>query len=330
MKSPHAAELAAPMEALQCDTRPPTSLAVATDGAEESDAAIELARALAWRHWGTLRVISACEPVLTVPELPSTPPFGDRAALARAVVDRKVAVQSQLQRTQGPPVTAPITVRTGLVEHEVADFARSTHSNLIVAGRGRHGLLDRLLGEEHLARLLRVVKCPVLAVEPTLRSFPRRVVVRIDFGPNALAAVHAALTIAADDAAVYLVHVKPDPPFRVPHPGQWLRSYDDGVRRALEQYRAALGLAADRVVEPIVLSGSPGVALAEFARTANADLIAVGVRGAGLFSRFVMGSVTTHLLRAASCSLLTVPASPAPRAATPRSNCGANAAEAGM
>ena len=71
--------------------------------------------------------------------------------------------------------------------------------------------------------------------------------------------------------------------------------------------QAQLALPPSHVVEPIVISGHPGVALAEFAQRAGADMIAVGVHGAGFFNRLVIGSVPTYLLRGAPCSLLAVP-----------------------
>jgi nucleotide-binding universal stress UspA family protein len=63
------------------------------------------------------------------------------------------------------------------------------------------------------------------------------------------------------------------------------------------------------------VNGHPGVALVDFARGARADLIAVGTHGAGFFSRLVIGSVTTYLLRSAPCSILAVPGA---RTASPR------------
>jgi nucleotide-binding universal stress UspA family protein len=60
-------------------------------------------------------------------------------------------------------------------------------------------------------------------------------------------------------------------------------------------------------IEPIVLDGHPGVSLAEFARASRSDLIVVGTHGAGFWNRLVIGSVTTHLLRTATCSLLLIP-----------------------
>ena len=283
------------------------SIVVATDGTEESDSAFQLARAYAERYGATLSSVSVCEPAAIMydwppyaPVFPVIDPELDRA-------NRLAAVQAQMLRLGLADGRVPVTVNCGTIAAEIASHAQRVNADLIVTGRGRHGLVDRVLGEAHLARLLRAAPCPVLAVEPTLPAPPRRVVVGIDFSAHGLAVARLAAECMAEDGALYLVHVKPDPPFGVPHPGQWLRSYDDGVRAGLEQLKAQLALPVGRVVEPIAINGHPGVALAEFAQSARADLIAVGAQGAGFFSRLVIGSVTTYLLRAAPCSLLAVP-----------------------
>jgi nucleotide-binding universal stress UspA family protein len=287
--------------------KPIESIAVATDGMPDSDNAVLLARRYAERHGARLRAVSVCEPV---PIAYDWPPFAPVYPVFDPKMEestRLAGVHAQVLRLCGPAARVPVTVRVGIVGSEVAAFAQSIDADLVIAGRGRHGMLDRLLGEEHLVRLLRTANCPVLAAEPTLVEPPRRVVIGIDFTQGSLDVARAARAIMADDGAMYLVHVKPDPPFGIPHPGQWLRSYDDGIRAGLELIRTQLSLPHGVVVEPIALNGHPGVALAEFAERSRADLIAVGVQGAGFFNRLVIGSVTTHLLRAAPCSMLAVP-----------------------
>lgn len=283
------------------------SIVFATDGSADSDAAVLLAQSYADRTGATLRGVSVCEPL---PVLYDGPPFSPVYIPGNPELDeanRAAAVRAQMLRLLGSDARIPSTVTTGEVGSAIAEYAQSVAADLIITGRGKHGVLDRLLGEEHLARLLRTATCPVLAAEPTLVAPPRRVAVGIDFSPRSLAVARLAKSLMAEDGAMYLVHVKPDPPFGVPHPGQWLKSYDNGVRTALEQVRAQLAFPATFVVEPIVVNGHPGVALADFAGQSRSELIAVGVHGAGFFNRLVIGSVTTYLLRGAPCSLLAVP-----------------------
>jgi nucleotide-binding universal stress UspA family protein len=165
-----------------------------------------------------------------------------------------------------------------------------------------------MLGEEHLAKLLRGARCPVLAVTPDLTTAPGRVVIGIDFSASAIETARAGLALAAPGARVFLVHTTPDIPFGVPTAGSWLTSYDQGVRAGLDRMRDELGLSA-ATTETVIMVGHPGRAMADFADRVKADLLVVGTHGAGFIHRLVIGSATTYLLRNAPCSLLAVPAS---------------------
>jgi nucleotide-binding universal stress UspA family protein len=216
-------------------------------------------------------------------------------------------VREQLKRANSGSAEWTVAMRSGLMGLEVADFASSVDADVIMCGRGRHGVVDRLLGEEHLLKLLRATRVPVLAAETTLRIPVRRVAIAVDFSEHNVASARAVLPFLAEDAVVYLVHVKPDPPFGLPHPGHWIRSYDDGVRSGLRRFQDQVNFPETVSIEPIVLEGHPGVALAKFAQASRSDLVVVGSQGAGFWNRLVIGSVTTYLLRAECCSLLIVP-----------------------
>jgi len=51
--------------------------------------------------------------------------------------------------------------------------------------------------------------------------------------------------------------------------------------------------------------GNPAMAIVEFARNNNVDLIMIPTRGHGIFHRLLLGSVTTHLLENAPCAVWT-------------------------
>jgi nucleotide-binding universal stress UspA family protein len=288
------------------------TVVIATDGTPESDGVFALARSLSEESPVDAHVISVCEPVVTadfssigmmMPPLPASVPSAD-PGIERT--NRLFAIHAQLARTVGSTVGWPLTVRTGDIGRSIGKFAADCGADLILTGRGRHGVVDRLLGEEHLLRLLRSTDIPVLAAEPSLVRRPTRAVIAIDFSERSQRLIRTALTVVDDEAVVYLVHVKPDPPFGIPHPGQWIASYEDGVRLALNGLVSRISAPPMVTIEPVVLNGQPGVALAEFARRANADLIVAGSQGHGFFNRLVIGSVTARLLRTAPCSLLSV------------------------
>jgi nucleotide-binding universal stress UspA family protein len=293
--------------AAQLDTLHPQleTIVVATDGSADADHALQYADVLASQHKAALQVVSVCEWTSPPAELPTIfPPVHlmQDPALARA--ERAEEVRQQLSRIfRTPPA---VTLQSGEVADEVAGLARKLGAGIIVTGRGKHTFTDRLLGEEHLAKLLRIASCPVLAVTPGLLEAPSRIVVGVDFSTSAVETAHAALMIAAPGARVYLVHATPDIPFGVPTAGSWLTSYDKDVRAALDRMRETLGL-SPATTETVIMKGYPGRMLAEFADRVKADLLAVGTHGAGFVHRLVIGSSTTYLLRNAPCSLLAVP-----------------------
>jgi nucleotide-binding universal stress UspA family protein len=66
---------------------------------------------------------------------------------------------------------------------------------------------------------------------------------------------------------------------------------------------AALGL--DHAVTRL-LEGNPGQALCAFAAEVDADAIVMGSRGRGGFKRALLGSVSDHVVRHATCPVLVV------------------------
>ena len=54
------------------------------------------------------------------------------------------------------------------------------------------------------------------------------------------------------------------------------------------------------------ISGSPAVAIIQYARSIGADVIVVGTHGRNAVSRLLMGSVAEHVVRHAPCPVLVV------------------------
>jgi len=56
----------------------------------------------------------------------------------------------------------------------------------------------------------------------------------------------------------------------------------------------------------LVWEGEPGPAIVEAAEAEGADLVIVGTRGRNRVERFVLGSVSDHVVRHAPCPVLIV------------------------
>jgi nucleotide-binding universal stress UspA family protein len=297
-----------PVDATRVDTLPPDGpVLVATDGGEESDAAFPLAAALADRGRSGAHVLSVVQPT-------NVPMYGvdgivltldDEAGVRDA---RSAATRAQLTRTVSSRADWPITVATGEPAREIAVHAETLRARLIVTGRGRHGLVDRIVGGESVLRILQLGDTPVLAVEPTLTSPPRRVLVAVDFSPFSTYALKVALSVAAPDARITLTHVAPYFDHSVPYLAQLSATYTAQVETAFKELRATIPEGRWQV-EQSLMHGNAIERLPEFAGELDADLVVTATHGYGFVRRFVLGSVAAALLRKAPCSVLAVPGS---------------------
>jgi hypothetical protein len=62
----------------------------------------------------------------------------------------------------------------------------------------------------------------------------------------------------------------------------------------------------------VVLTGLPASELLAYASRVDADMISTGTHGRGFVARTLIGSVTTNLLRGATCAVLAMPRDPLP------------------
>ncbi|HET7372829.1 MAG TPA: universal stress protein [Gemmatimonadaceae bacterium] len=276
---------------------------VATDGREQSDAALMAGGILAGES-DALRVVSVIKPMPIVsPEaqLPISPDFeaSRRAQAKRAVLDQMNRVWQDgegiaLELHDGDPATT------------IARVAHDANAAMIVSGLGRHSVMDRLFGDETALRLIRVSAVPVLAVTSKFTQAPRRIVVAIDFSETSLRAARLALDVATSSATIYLAHVAPRDATLYDWSGAG-SSYKQDAGEALQRMREQLRVPAGMIVQRVLLQGDPATELLAFAASVNADLIATGSHGHGFVARMLIGSVTTRILRCSTCSVLTVP-----------------------
>lgn len=287
---------------------------VATDGLDTSDACFHVAAALADQTQIGVEVVSVFEPVITADvqfvAMPVLPPGWYQEQQAA----RLAAARAQLERTCGARCHWPVRQLDGEPATAILADVESTDAQLVIVGRGRHGLVDRLLGGETVMRLLRSGDVPILAVESTQRGLFQRAVIATDFSPHSLHAARVAVRLLAPGATVTLVHVKPRLAVRGPALDQWRQLYDNTLPAAFDAVRSALALPPTATVDVLTLEGEPGRVVSEFARAVQADLVVSATHGYGFLHRLVVGSVAAELLRTAPCSFLCVPGTALARA----------------
>ncbi len=281
---------------------------VATDGTERADGALRVALARAVATGATLEVVTVIqsEPILASEFML----FEENAVLTRRTARRRV-VEEQLERVLGRDQVLSVTVLDGNPAFTISRVAIERRAALVVVGIGRHLVANRLFSDETALQLARIARVPVLAVPAEARTAPRHAVVAIDFSDIATRAAQSAIDAVADGGTVSLVHVMPfvqEDAFALaaqePHEA-WVTSQ-------LALLSSKLAVPAGVTVNCVGLRGRPAAEVLAYAAKVDADVIATGTHGRGFVARAIVGSVTTQLLRSATCSLLAVPRDPLP------------------
>lgn len=290
---------------------------LATDGRDSTDAAIVVAVHAAKRLGVAVQPIAVLRPIPAFRiggELPQLPLDYERTR--RAEMHREVT--RRLEPVFGSAGEWQLEFRTGIPAVEITRAARELDAPLIVIGRGAHGLLDRVLGEEISLQVVRMASVPVLAVDPRAEAPIRRIVAGMDFSAASIRAAQAALRVmdAGPGGLVALVHARPRIDFGPPSVASWTRGYEE---RVTQMFGRLCELLARDTPEGVLLemrlcTGTPFECLRDTALDVEADLIAVGTRSAGWLDRLFIGSVAAAALRHARESVLVAPPpSPAER-----------------
>lgn len=128
-----------------------------------------------------------------------------------------------------------------------------------------------------------------------------------DFSESSMAAFEMACSLARSHGSrVVVVHVVPPPPMP-PHAPVLTTppssEYREHLYKELVKIQPKKGGVA---IDYQLLDGDPAERILEMARSLPADLIVMGTHGRTGLERLVVGSVAEHVLRHASCPVLTV------------------------
>jgi nucleotide-binding universal stress UspA family protein len=84
------------------------------------------------------------------------------------------------------------------------------------------------------------------------------------------------------------------------------RDVEEAARTRLDQLLVDHDTDAPPTKPVLVTSGSPAMAIVQYAKDADIDLIVMGTHGRGAVAHLIMGSVAEKVVRAAPCPVLTV------------------------
>ncbi len=289
-----------------------------TDFSEFSDRALRHAIALARWYGSTITAFHAHhEPPPPPTKLPAYP---IRPKLSPEFRERLL---KHLDDSLEPARSAAIPVEVALAEGdpvgEILKQAESMRADLMVLGTHGRGGFERLVLGSVAEKVLRKARCPVLTV-PRKAGTPaagepvafKRILCPVDFSESSLRALEYGFSLAKEaNARITLLHAIE--PFAEEEPPELLRFDVTGFRkRLLDDARERLGRFVPQGVrdwcEPELLV-APGKAYRVILREAEereTDLIVIGVVGRGALDRMLFGSTTQHVVRQATCPVLTI------------------------
>jgi nucleotide-binding universal stress UspA family protein len=235
--------------------------------------------------------------------------------LTREEIERDLEVF--VRPVEAAHIKTTVTVTTGGPARVILDAAERLPADLIVMGSHGASGFERMILGSVTEKVLRRARCPVLVV-PRRADGPggpevlfRRILCAVDFSTCSTKAISYALSLAEEaGGCLTLLHVVEgldhDPMttshFNVPEYRQHL--VEDAQRRLAELVPTETRTWCECRAE--VRTGKAYREILETARTSDADLIVVGVRGRNAVDLALFGSTTNHVVRSAECPVLTV------------------------
>jgi nucleotide-binding universal stress UspA family protein len=292
------------------DTLPTTDrpIVVATDGTASADPAFVAARLLAHRCGAPVEVVAITEPALLhLPAAFELSPVPDLDVMRMtALRDR---ARAQLAKVVGADTGWPVDTRYGDVAPTIQRIVEDQHAGLVVTGLSRHGILDRIYGEETNAFIIQASTVPVLAVATGTDRLPRAILVAIDSHSAAYDQSVLIDTLLSDVGAAHFVCVTPAPAetgVELSIPATPPSAAKD-VEAAFERVRDSLHLPSTVRTTLETLVGNIPQELTRLARERDIDLIIVGQHRRSSVRRWFDKGLATRLLRASACSILAIP-----------------------
>jgi nucleotide-binding universal stress UspA family protein len=191
--------------------------------------------------------------------------------------------------------------------------AEDLGASLIIIGSTRHGLLDRLIGQETAARIVQLGRIPLLVASPSMLRLPKRVSVAMDLDPSQLGDLAPVLSILGVNSTVTCVHVQKPEEFPGSTSPAFTRAYESAVAESYEVTQKQLAKIPGVRTDLVRLRGDPATELLRYADRAQVELLVLGLRRHFGLRRLLGGGVALRILREASSAVLIVPETVGPQ-----------------
>jgi nucleotide-binding universal stress UspA family protein len=284
-------------------------LLVALEERHPIDGALHLAQVLARRDRVNAHLLAIVRPLAFPPALVTA---DDLEAIEQGRLQQaRDGARQALHRAHGVATFWSTEAVLGGSASALARVASERGSALTIVGMALPHARERTACEDATLQIIRASRIPVLAVPPSTDRLPRRAIVAVDFSAASRRAAAAALTLLRSRGTLTLAHVQPNIDFAAlgrPGADAIYASGRDALLQELEtELRQQIGEARDITIDTRVLRGDASETLLAHAREGSYDLIAAGTAGLSAPDFHDMGSVSTSLLRGASCAVIVVP-----------------------
>jgi nucleotide-binding universal stress UspA family protein len=294
------------------------------DFSDFSRRAFDHAVAIANWYESTITLLHVSAPVPVVVYAPGVAMLPS-AVLTREDHDALLGSMKRFAEVEaGPGVSVEFEIREGDAAAEILETASSQPTDLIVMGtHGRSGF-ERLVLGSVTEKVLRKAACPVLSVPrdipdavPAPAVLFTRILCAIDFSDCSMHALNYAMSLAQEaDARLTVMHVL-EPPSDAPADFHETvfgapRTLTEYIAEAEEERRARLTEAVPEAVrayctvETMMAKGKPYREILRVASEQQSDLIVIGIHGRGAADLLFFGSTAQHVVRQASCPVLTL------------------------
>jgi len=232
--------------------------------------------------------------------------------------------EAEMRRFVAPAALARVPVKTEVREgepwREVLAVAEELPADLVVMGTHGSSGLERLFLGSVAEKLLWRLPCPVLTVcheEGRTWEAPglvRRILCATDLRESSSDTVAFALSLAAKNGAeMMLLHVVEGFPetgehlyLAVPEIGPLRQELERIARERLHQAVPPDAARFGVKIEERVTTGRAYEEILRIASEKRADLVVVGPPAHGAIGRLLLGSTSHHVVREATCPVLTV------------------------
>ncbi|MFU8804559.1 MAG: universal stress protein [Bradymonadaceae bacterium] len=287
------------------------SILVATDFSQNSIGALRFAADFARRQSLDLKVIHVVDLATSDNSwriLVESPDEIERNAIKEARVRSEAFFEESVHDDLRPPRVEFLTPVGNPIEGIIA-AAKAEMASLIVAGtKGASRVQELLLGST-ANRLVRQSDLPVVLCPPeTEGAHLKTIVVPVDFSKASLESVRSAARLARQfDARLRLMHAFVLPEITalqtsVANVSTQLQQIAAGKKQQVDEFCAPAGLEGLDYTITIVQQ-PPHLAIVDFAREQQADLVCMGSHGRRGWARFFLGNTAEKVLRQTRCPI---------------------------